>query len=203
MSRARILLTAFWIFVAIGLIWSFRSCDQQITQAAVEHPKQQQFLFYPPSTTTNAASATPVQHNGPYVVQAGYTVLPDTPSVGSFTCQVTLKNTGSAKAVHVQVAVHPYRGTRTDDEDVGRNTQQISILPDNDYRAQIVSHITFPDLAPGESSTQSVTFLNRTDVNPGPNRNPDIIYEGETAQTPPPAQPPAQPMHPSSQGGGD
>lgn len=180
MSRTQKLITAFWIVIGGMLIWQFYTYNQGITQEAIEHPQQKQFFFLPPSTKTNTATA-PVQHIGPYVEQTVYTVQPDTPT-GSFTCNVTLKNVGMVKAVDVRVAVRPYRGTRMDDEDVGPNTQTITILNDNDYRAQVCTWVTFPDLAPGESSTQSTVFLNRTDVKPGPNPRPDIFFEPEKAQ---------------------
>ena len=180
MTPLRKLIVAFWIFIVIMLLWQFYTYDQGLKEASIDHPQQEHFYFF----HTNAASATPTQAHidGPDVEQTIYTVEENAPSPGSFTCHVTLKNIGNAKAVGIQVAVHPYRGTRTDDEDVGPNTQQTTILNDNDFRAQMVDWVTFPDLAPGESSTQSVVFLSRDDVKPGPNPKPEILFQAEKAK---------------------
>ena len=129
--------------------------------------------------------------DGPDVQQIAYSVEENTPTSVSFTCKVTLKNVGNAKATNVQVAVRPYHGTRTDNEDVGPNTDTMTFLDDNDYRAQIVEWVTFPDLAPGESSTKSTVFLSRTDLKPGTNPKPEILFEPEKAKPP------------ASKGGGD
>lgn len=178
MSLTRKLIIAFWIFIGIMLFWQFYAYDQGLKEAAIDHPQQKQFLFFNTNAVASAAPAQPVR-NGPDVEQTAYSVEENTPTPGSFTCHVTLKNLGNAKAVNVQVAVHPYRGTPTDDEDVGHNTDQITLLDDDDYRAQMVDWLTFPDLAPGESSTQSTVFLMRNDVKPGPNSKPEINFEPE------------------------
>jgi hypothetical protein len=180
MTPIRKLIVAFWIFIVIMLLWQFYTYDQGLKEAEIDHPQQEHFYFF----HTNAASVAPSQAHieGPDVEQTLYTVEENAPSLGSFTCHVTLKNIGNAKAVGIQVAVRPYRGTRTDDEDVGPNTQQTTILNDNDYRAQLTEWVTFPDLAPGESSAQSVIFLSRTDVKPGPNPKPEILFQAEKAK---------------------
>jgi len=185
MSRTRKLIIAFWIFIGVMLLWQFYTYDQGLTRAAVEHPQQEHFYFF----HTNAApgAVAPARSEGPDVEQVGYTVDEGSPSPGSFTCKMTVKNLGKAKAVNVQGSVHPYRGTRTDDEDRGPNTGQITLLNDSDYRAQMSEWVTFPDLAPGESSTQSVVFIDRSDVNPGPNPKPEIIFEREKTASHPSA----------------
>jgi hypothetical protein len=182
------LIVAFWVVICGMLIYQIYTYNQGISQAAQNHAPQQ-FFFLPPSSKKDAPPAPPVVHNGPFVEQTAYSVHENTPSTGSFTCNVTLKNTGKAKAVNVQVAVRPYRGTRTDDEDRGPNVPGVTFLDDNDYRAQVCTWVPFPDLAPGESSTQSVVFLMRSDVRPGPNPNPEIIFEPDKAAKPAPPNP--------------
>ena len=108
MSRTRKLIVAFWVFIIFMLAWQFYSFDSATKQAAIEHPQQTQFLFLPPSTTP--AKSAPGQRHGPDVQQTAFTIENNVPNQGSFTCNVTLKNVGSAKAVGVQIRVRPYRG---------------------------------------------------------------------------------------------
>jgi hypothetical protein len=176
----RKLTIVFWVFIIVMLLWQFYTYDQGLTQAAKEHPQQEHFYFF----HTNAPPVAPVQPtaNGPDVEQTAYSVEEHNPTSVSMTCHITLKNLGNAKAVNVQAEVRPYRGTRTDDEDVGANTQTTAHLDDNDYRSQISEWLSFPDLAPGQSSTQSVVFLSRTDLKPGTNPNPKINFQPEKAK---------------------
>ena len=99
------------------------------------------------------------------------------PATGSFTCKVTLKNLGHAKAAGVQVSVRPFRGTRTGDEDVGQSPYHTR--SDNSALAQFGQWLNLPDLGPGESSTQSVIFLSRPGVEPGSNPSPEITFTSE------------------------
>jgi hypothetical protein len=152
------LIIAFWIFVGIMLVWQFYTYNQGLSQDAINHPEQKQYWF----TNTMAKPAAPAPtvpevHQGAYVVQTGYTVEDNAPANGNFTIHVTLKNTGNAKATGVQVRVRPYRGLRMGDEDAGN--KPLYILPEDDPLSQYGQWVDFPDLAPGESSTQSVIFL--------------------------------------------
>jgi hypothetical protein len=179
MSRTRKLIIAFWIFIGIMLLWQFYNYDQGLTRAAVEHPTQEHFWF------TNSASATPVassqaHRNGADVQQTAFSVQNNTPSAGNFTCRVTLKNMGNAKAVGVQVSVRPFRGISLGDADNGHGTS--GVLSDSDPISQIGQWVTFPDLAPGESGTESAVFLNRNDMQPGTNPNPEIIFQTQKIQ---------------------
>jgi hypothetical protein len=112
-----------------------------------------------------------------------------TPAIESFTCRVTLKNDGTETATGVQVWVRPYRGTRTDDENVGRSPYQV--LSDNDPLSLFGEWVPFPDLAPGQSSTQSVVFVARQGMHPGPNSDPQIIFKTEKAAPPTQSHSPA------------
>ncbi len=193
MTRTRQLIIAFWIFIVIMLGWQFYSYDAGLTQAAKDNSTQGNnvFLHYtgPPAATPSAA-----QPEGPDVRQIKYTVENNVPENGSFTVHVTLKNVGTAKAVGVQIHVRPYRGMRLGDEDVGNST--LSILPDDDPLSQYGSWVSFPDLAPGEASTQSVVFLSHDGATPVvlgvsdtgvPGKaleklTPEIIFSKEKAQ---------------------
>jgi len=178
MSRLRKLIIAFWIFIGCMLLWQFYEYDQGLTQAEEAHPTQEHFFFY--QTNLAPVAPPPQRHDGAYVEQTSFTTRDNTPATGSFTCQVTLKNDGNAKAVGVQVMVRPYRGIRTGDEDMGHTP--LGVLSDNDPLAQLGQWVTFPDLAPGESSTQSVVFLSHPDVQPGANPNPDLVFQTDKSQ---------------------
>ncbi len=191
MSRFRQLIAAFWIFVAIMLLWQFYTYNQALNNPA--HPTQEHFYFL---HTNGAAGTAPTQpiRDGAYVEQTQYTVKEDDPTPGNFTVYVTLKNTGNAKAVAVQIHVRPFRGMRLGDEDAGNSP--LHIIKDNDPTAQIGDWLSFPDLAPGESSTQSTTFLDKpgaTPVIPGVTPNgipghpqeklaPEIVFDTEKSK---------------------
>jgi len=153
---------AFWVFIVCMLLWQFYSYDQGLHQQALEHPQQTRFFFF--HTNSAQVVAPPVQKEGPDVQQVGYTVESNAPAVGSFTVHVTLKNMGKAKAAGVQIHVRPYRGMRLGDEDVGNSP--LRILPEDDPLSQYGEWVSFPDLAPGESSSQSVVFLDHQGATP-------------------------------------
>jgi len=193
MSLWRKLVVAFWIFFGVMVLWSFYDYNRGLTQQAVDHPVQEHFYFF----HTNAPSgATAPSRNGPDIVQTAFVVQPDTPAKGSFTCLVTLKNLGGQKATGIQVNVRPYRGTFTGDVDVGGPSRS-GTLSDDDPIAQIGDWLSFPDLAPGESSTQSDVFFARSDVKPGLNPKPNIIFEAvKPAPATPASTPPRRPSGP-------
>ena len=179
MSRTRKLIIAFWIFIGCMLLWQFYTYDQGLKEAGITHPQQEHFWFTN-SVATAPAAPSPEHRDGADVQQTGFSVADNTPSMGSFTCQVTLKNRGNAKAVSIQVSVRPYRGISRGDEDVGH--ADMSVLSDSDPISQFGQWVSFPDLAPGESSTQNVVFIGRTDVRPGTNPQPEIRFQTEKAQ---------------------
>jgi len=178
MTPIRKLIIAFWVFIVGMLLWQFYDYDQGLKEAAIVHPQQEHFWF----TNSVAAPAGPTQpkRDGADVQQTGFSIEDNAPSAGSFTCHVTLKNEGNAKAVDVQVSVRPYRGITRGDEDVGHT--DMSTLSDDDPISQFGQWVSFPDLAPGESSTQDVIFVSRNDVRPGTNPNPEIQFQTEKAK---------------------
>jgi hypothetical protein len=162
MSWTRRLIIAFWVFVGIMLIYSFYNYNNSVTEISLDHPKQTQFIFLPKNAV--AVAPAPAVHEGAFVEQTKYTVKSDEPEPGSFTVYVTLKNEGNARATNVEIHVRPYRGMRVGNEDVGHS--ELKILDDDDPLAQYGSWISFPSLAPGESSTQSTVFLNHEHATP-------------------------------------
>jgi len=178
MTPTRKLIIAFWVFIIGMLLWQFYDYDQGFKQAAIEHPQQEHFWFT--NSVAAPAASTQAHRDGADVQQTGFSVEDNAPSTGSFTCHVTLKNSGNAKAVGIQISVRPYRGITRGDEDVGHT--DMSTLSDDNPISQFGQWVAFPDLAPGESSTQNVVFTSRTDVRPGANPNPEIQFQTETAK---------------------
>ena len=185
MSRTRQLIIAFWVFIVIMLLWQFYIYDKGITTAATTHPTQEHFYFIHTNAPTSVAP--PVEHQGAFVQQTNFAVQNDVPATGSFTCQVTLKNLGHAKAAGVQVSVRPFRGTPPATRTWASRRSRRS---DNSALAQFGQWLNFPDLGPGESSTQSVIFLSRPGVEPGPTRtlkSPSPRRRAPSSNPPPPA----------------
>jgi len=180
MTLIRKLIIAFWIFIGCALLWQFYTYNQGLKEAAITHPQQEHFYFF--NTNTAASPAAPIRpkREGADVQQIRFLVEDNAPATGSFTCHVTLKNVGNAKAVGIQVSVRPYRGIIRGDEDMGHT--DMSTLSDTDPISQFGQWVTFPDLAPGQSSTQSVIFISRSDARPGTNPNPDILFQTEKAK---------------------
>ena len=177
MSWTRRFIWAFWICLAVMLCWNLYSCNDKIAQEAAQ-PKQEHFFFYQPTKETAAAAAIPA---GPRVEQTGFRVEDNTPTDGAFTCHVTLTNTGKGKAINVQVCVKPFRGGVSGNDGDGPN---VSVpIPDDDPRAQINQWLSFPDLDPGQSSTQSIVFTKeRGASNYGDNPKAEIVFQPEKKQ---------------------
>jgi hypothetical protein len=186
MTTTRKLIIAFWIFIIGMLVWEFYDYNQGLSQQAKDHPRQTQFFAYPPGSGP-AAKPVPVRAAGADVQQTAFTIEEDTPGKGSFTCHITLKNEGQSIAVAVQVKVRPFRGVSNYDEDAG--SQRAIVLSDDDPISRIGEFVSFPDLAPNESSTQSVVFLSRSDFKPGKNPSPQILFQTEKPKPRPPPPP--------------
>jgi len=165
------------------LIWQFYTYNEGLKQASIEHPTQEHFWFTNGAPAAPTAPVAPAQATGADVQQTAFTIEGNTPSTGSMTCHVTLKNEGGTKAVGIQVKVRPYRGASKFDEDVGRSDP--TPLSDDDPISQFGDWVNFPDLAPGESSTQSVVFMARTFMVPGTNPKPEILFQTDKAQATP------------------
>jgi hypothetical protein len=166
----------FWIVVVTMVL---KQCHDSNVQQDQEAGKTEQHFFFshPPEQKIRLLPATSPDAD---VEQIGFTVANDTPSQGSFTCNVTLKNLGGKTATGVQVAVRPFRGGLVGDGNTGRTTSMP--LSDNSPLAQQESWVAFPDLAPGEQSTQSVIFLEQVGIQPGTNPHPEIDFQ--TAKAP-------------------
>jgi hypothetical protein len=172
MSWTRRAIWAFWIFVIMMLLWQFYVYNDKLSQPEAQ-PKQEHYFFYQRSTS----KPEPVEHDGPFVEQTGFSVEDNTPTSTSFTCRVTLKNTGKAKAINVEVMVRPYLGASASDADDGGRNDSKTINADS-LLGQISKSVSFPDLEPGESKTEDAVFYKQSS-NYGNNPKPEIVYQPE------------------------
>jgi hypothetical protein len=169
-------IAVFWIFVGAMII---KQCHDDTASREVAAEKAPQQYFFHQPTGPQIAPPPPPSPDAD-VEQVDFVVHPDTPSQGNFTCDVTLKNLGSKTATAIQVSVRPFRGGSFGDNNVGHAAS--GFISDNDPLAQLASWVAFPDLAPGQQSTQSVIFLNQVGIKPGSNPHPEIDFQ--TAKTP-------------------
>ncbi len=178
MSKTRMAIWAFWIFIIGMMIWEFYSYNQDLTQQAHDHPADGHFFFYHKDPKA-VPKPEQMEHNGPFLTQTGFTVEPGVPNYASFTCHVTVKNIGTAKATNIQVCVRPFKGIKVGDEDL--SNKPLQTLPDSDPTSLIDQWVTLPDLAPGQSASQSAVFYNKPGFNPGRNPDPLMRFEAEKA----------------------
>jgi hypothetical protein len=178
MTPMRWAITLFWVFIGIMLIKQFYDYDQGRQKQLVAHPTPQHYFF---NATTPPEFLPPAAKNphlrSANVHQMRYWVEDHSGSTGSFTAYVVLKNLGNAKATGIQAQVRPYRGSMMGDVDGGHSS--LHALSDNDPMSQFGQWINAPDLAPGESTTQTVVFVNHPGYGPGSNPSPQILFETE------------------------
>jgi hypothetical protein len=171
MTKTRWLILLFWVVVIGMILKQCHDSDAKQQQEFQAHPAQTHFFFTPPPKPP-AAPLPPKQDAD--VQQTSFTVQDDTPGPGSFTCQVTVQNKGLSKAQSVQVQVRPFFGAHRDDEGGRINDTRINGM---DPIVQTNTWVSFPDLNPGESSTQTATFLDQPHIHPGFNSQPQIKFE--------------------------
>jgi hypothetical protein len=181
MTRTRWLIVAFWLFVAVMLVIQFQQENARLNQDARDNPKDGHYFFTPPLTNSAPPTIAPPVL-APDIRQTAFVVHPNTPGFGSFTCDVTVTNQGLRPAKAVQVHVRPFRGVMSGNDGLGH--VKYRAVPENDPLSQYGDWLAFPDLKPGESSTQSAVFLNHPNVNPGHNPNPEITFEPAKSNPP-------------------
>jgi hypothetical protein len=171
----------FWVFVTAMMLKQCHDMNVQRDEAAAQAPHE--FFFNQPSTSKITPMPPPPPSSDADVEQVGFVVQDDTPVPGNFTCNVTLKNLGQKTATGIQIAVRPFRGARYGNDNVGH--APVGILPDSNPLAQRQAWLAFPDLAPGEQSTESTVFPKQVGIEPGSNPNPEIDYQSAKAPTNP------------------
>jgi hypothetical protein len=175
MTPLRWLMVAFWVFVGGMLAWQAYNHEAKIEKEADAKP---QHFFFDSSKDGTPQTADP-NLRAADVRQTAYSVT-ENPLAKNFTAHVVLTNKGNARAVSVQVKIQPFRGSLFS-RDRDDNGGVPLVLSDNEPVAQINQWVEAPDLAPQESCTVTATFMSQTGVQPGANRNPQIIFQTEKA----------------------
>jgi hypothetical protein len=178
MSRRNQALTAFWVLIVVLLGWQFYQYNQELSRPAADGSDSRKHYFFLQTNggANPAAPAAPAE--AAIIKQRTFDVQKDEPNPSMFTCVVTVKNVGNAKATGIQVEVRPYKDASTGDEDVG-GLGSIAPMAPTDPRQQISQWVTFPDLAPGESATEKAVFVAQQNCNPGKNPDPQITFQSE------------------------
>ena len=158
MNWWRTLTVAFWTFLFVMLVWQAHNYNSQVEAEAKIHPEKH--YFYNPKAT---AAATQPKVSAPDVRQVAYKVIPHSPQPGNFTVQFTVKNVGNVAATAIQVKVRPYRGIMNGDDDNGnaRPNGGVGPISDDDPVSQFGQWVALPDLAPGQSSSNSAVFVDQ------------------------------------------
>ena len=156
MTTTRWLIVAFW--AVMFLIGAFYVVESVMKPPPPPVPEKHWFPPPLPGSVPSAASANADVRLAAYV-------LKPVPNSSTFTVDVTVKNVGQKKATGVQVKVQPYVGTM-DTNKAEPGPDEIPDQPGGDPMATVVQWVTFPDLPPGQTSTQTLTFSMRGDATP-------------------------------------
>lgn len=165
----RWLIVAFWAFVIIMCGKSFydynSSLDKQATAQVEQH------AFAPPLPGAQPPAA-PSQNAD--VRQVSY-IPTETPMSSQFTAMLTIKNFGGKTATNIQVRVQPYITSVDSSKQVGPD--EILNPSTTDQMANVFQWVEFPDLAPGQTATQTLTFPLRPDAEPRTRFEPKITFD--------------------------
>jgi hypothetical protein len=172
MSAGRIALIVFWVVLGAVLFKQFFDYNQHLASAPAAAP--QHFFYDMANAPTTAAAAVAPPLHAADVRQESYAAVIN-PDTSACTSTVMIKNYGNARATGIECEVRPYRGAVVGQDELGR--QVMHKLSDGNALAQISQWITFPDLDPGEESTQTVSFFGQPGVRPGSNPDPQIIFQ--------------------------
>jgi hypothetical protein len=170
MTTTRWLIVAFWVaMLLVGVVYV-----SQAVMAPPPPPVPEKHWFPPPlpGSVPPAAPANAEVHLVHYIMKR----VPDT---STFTADVTVQNVGLKKATSVQVKIQPYVGTM-DTNKAQPGPDEIPDQPGGDPMANVVQWVTFPDLAPDETSTQTLSFSMRSDADPAQSQ-PHAEVEFQTA----------------------
>jgi hypothetical protein len=165
MTPTRWLIAAFWtIILCIGVSYMFQSVT-----APVPPPPVARHWMPPPLPGAPVASQDAdvrLIHYVPHIV----------PGAMTFTCDVVVKNFGKKKATEVQVRIQPYVGNK-DTNPAQPGPDEIPAQPGGDPMANITQWVSFSDLGPGETATQSLTFPMRSDADPAQAFKPQVTFQ--------------------------
>jgi hypothetical protein len=156
MTPTRWAIAAFWtILIVVGAYYAI----YYALLPAPPPPPEQHFL--PPSFPGSTAAAPPAEAQ----VKLTHYVAHITPGSAEFSVDVTVKNIGGKKAAGVQVTVHPYLGTMDTDKTQNGPDENANQMGGDPMR-NVLQNLSFPDLDPGQSATQTFTLPLRSDAQP-------------------------------------
>ena len=168
MTRTQWAIVIFWVVVLLLCARSFYNYNQTVTHDAVAHPEQH---FFPPEMLP---PPKPVQSPDADVRQVSYVIKPGSGS-GTFNAEITIKNFGLKTATGIQVKVQPYHGTASGRTATGPD--EIEMPGAIDPLANNFEYVEFPDLAPDQSLTKTVTFVIRSDAEAKQSFDAHIVFQ--------------------------
>ena len=166
MTTTRWIITAFWaVMILVGLTYAIESILAPPPPVA---PEKHWFPAPLPSSTTTTSAGADVRMTHYIESNAG---------ISLFNVAVTLKNFGQKKATGVQIKIFPYTIGRDMDPNVHGPDEMPVTHGQGDILQTASQDITFPDIAPGDSSTQTVSLPMRSDGDPSDSQpKPEIQF---------------------------
>jgi hypothetical protein len=158
MTPMRWLIAAFWVFVIVMCAKSFYDYNSRLEHE--ETAQEEKHYFAPGMVPT---PAPPPAAAAPDVRMTGWYPHED-PQAAQFTAKLVVKNFGQKKATNIQVRIQPYVTSADSSSQVGPD--EVLNPTTVDTMATYYQWIEFPDLGPGESYTNELTFPARPDAQP-------------------------------------
>jgi len=157
MTPTRWLIAAFWVFVIVMCAKSFYDYNNRLEHQETAQAEQH---FFPPGMNPTPAPPPAAQPDVRMV-----TWIPrEDPQAAQFTAVLVVKNFGQKKATNIQVRVQPYITSADSSPQTGPD--EILNPSTSDTMATYYQWVEFPDLGPGESFTNNLTFPIRPDAEP-------------------------------------
>jgi hypothetical protein len=166
MTPTRWAIAAFWtILIVMG---AYYAIYYAMLPAPAPVPEQHWFPPAPGAPPPPVADAD---------IHLTHYVAHITPGSAEFSVDVTVQNVGAKKATGVQVTVHPYVGNM--DVDKSQNgPDEIPNQMGGDPMRFVTQNLSYPDLDPGQSATQSFTLPMRSDADAAQRDDkPQITFE--------------------------
>ena len=168
MTTTRWMIAAFWaVMIVIGLTYAVESILAPPPKVVPE-----KHWFPAPLPSANAASSASADVRMTHYIESSA-------GISTFNVEVTLKNFGRKKATGVQIKIFPYTvGSDTNVEPHVHGPDEMPLTHgQGDILQTAFQYITFPDIAPGDSSTQTVSLPNRSDADPSDSQpKPEIQF---------------------------
>lgn len=166
MTPTRKLIVGFWVALLLIGAWKFYGYNHTMTSTPPA-PEKHWFLPAPGSAPAKAPVADVRMTRYARRISSSGTF---------FTADVTVQNFGQRKATGVQARVQPYVGNRGTNP-AAPGPAGIPSFPNGDPMTNIYQWVSFPDLAPGATATQTITLPMRSDADPAQSFKPHVIFQ--------------------------